>query len=189
MRILITGASGQLGAYLINRIVDKGGEVVAWSHSTEGERSGILLRPVDLTDAPPALPFIRFTRLSGMGQQIERQITRMKLRLPHCAEVDSAHQQIAMVASGFGWTITSPVCLAAEPELLGGLRLEPMPRGRFARHVQVVARSGELGDIPQQIAELSTQHLSTVTFPPLIAKYPWLKEQIAWPFESTQKLG
>ena len=51
MRILITGASGQLGAYLINRIVDKGGEVVAWSHSTEGERSGILLRPVDLTNA------------------------------------------------------------------------------------------------------------------------------------------
>ena len=145
--------------------------------------------PVDLSDAPPALPFIRFTRLSGMGQQIERQIVRMKLRLPHCVEVDSAHQQIAMVASGFGWTITSPVCLAAEPELLGGLRLEPMPRGRFARNVQVVARSGELGDIPQRIAELSTRHLATITFPPLVATYPWLEEQIAWPANAASKSG
>jgi dTDP-4-dehydrorhamnose reductase len=51
MRILITGASGQLGAYLIDRIVGQGGEVVAWTRSTSGERSGILFQPVDLTDA------------------------------------------------------------------------------------------------------------------------------------------
>jgi len=137
--------------------------------------------PVDLGDDLPALPFIRFTRLSGMGQQIERQIVRMKLRLRQCVEVDSAHQQIAAVASGFGWTITSPVCLAAEPGLLGQLRLEPMRRGRFARQVQVVARAGELGDIPRRTAALSTQVLREATFPPLIADYPWLEEQLVWP--------
>ncbi len=137
--------------------------------------------PVGLHDFPPDLPFIRFSRLSGMGQQIERQIVRMKLKLPHCVEVDSAHQQIAAVASGFGWTITSPVCLAAEPGLLSQLRLEPMPRGRFARQVQVVARGNELGDIPLRTAELATHVLRATTFPPLIADYPWLEEQLVWP--------
>jgi hypothetical protein len=55
--------------------------------------------------------------------------------------------------------------------------------------VQVVARSGELGDIPQRIAELSTRHLATITFPPLVATYPWLEEQIAWPAKAASKSG
>jgi DNA-binding transcriptional LysR family regulator len=143
--------------------------------------------PVDLTDATPDFPFIRFTRLSGMGQQIERQIVRMKLKLPQCVEVDSAHQQIAAVASGFGWTITSPVCLAAEPGLLRRLRLEPMPRGRFARQVQVVARTGELGDVPRRTAELCTETLRDTTFPPLIADYPWLAAELTWPSGGARK--
>lgn len=142
---------------------------------------------VDLGGSLPTLPFIRFTRLSGMGQQIERQIVRLKLKLPHGVEVDSAHQQIAAVASGFGWTITSPVCLAAEPGLLRQLRLEPMPRGRFARSVQVVARANELGDIPRQTALLATRVLRETTFPALTADYPWLDEQLVWPSPSTRK--
>lgn len=140
--------------------------------------------PTDLADEVPALPFIRFTRLSGMGQQIERQIVRMKLKLPHSVEVDSAHQQVAAVASGFGWTITSPVCLAAEPGLLARLRLHPMPRARFSRRVQVVARSNELGDLPKAIADLSTQVLRDSTFPPLVAVYPWIAQELVWPSAS-----
>lgn len=136
---------------------------------------------VDLAGAMPSLPFVRFSRLTGMGQQIERQIVRMKLKLPHIVEVESSNQQLALVASGFGWAITTPVCLAAEPELLSRMRLEPMPRGRFARQVQVVSRANELGDLPRSMASLATQVLRDTTFPPLIARYPWLADQLAWP--------
>lgn len=49
MRVLVTGASGQLGAYLLRELVrDPDLEVVAWSGSTTGSRFGIVLRPVDL---------------------------------------------------------------------------------------------------------------------------------------------
>ena len=86
-----------------------------------------------------------------------------------------------MVAAGIGWTITTPVCLAAVPELLPELRAEPMMRGRFSRAVQVVARIDELGDIPQLTAALCQQVLRENTFPPLIAEYPWMSQQLSWP--------
>ena len=130
--------------------------------------------------SPDDLPFIRFSRLTGMGQQIERQIVRMKLGLREGVEVESSHQQLALVAAGLGWTITSPVCLSAAPELLPKIRVEPMPRGRFSRTVQVVSRAGELGALPQQVAQVSSRQLKEVTFPLLIQQMPWLEEQITW---------
>jgi DNA-binding transcriptional LysR family regulator len=137
-------------------------------------------RSFDVDRGTPDLPFIRFSQMTGMGQQIERQIVRMKLGLPQVVEVESSHQQLAMVAAGLGWTITSPVCLSAAPELLRQTRLEPMTRGRFARLVQVVARSGELGNLPVQVASLCARELRETTFPPLIERYPWLAEQLTW---------
>ncbi len=50
MRILLTGASGQLGAYLIDRALAAGHEPVAWSGTTAGRRGDVELIPVDLTD-------------------------------------------------------------------------------------------------------------------------------------------
>ncbi len=137
--------------------------------------------PLDLVGLPSSLPFIRFSRLTGTGQQIERQIVRMKLKLPQMVEVESSHQQLELVAAGIGWAITTPVCLAAVPELLSQLRAEPMTRGRFSRSVQVVARIDELGDIPSLTAALCQQVLQEKIFPPLIEAYPWMAQQLAWP--------
>lgn len=51
MRVVLTGASGQLGAYLLDRLVDDGVEVVAWTGTSSGERSGVRFVAVDLADA------------------------------------------------------------------------------------------------------------------------------------------
>lgn len=51
MRILLTGASGQLGAYLLREAETLGLPVVAWSGQTGGSLFGAQLRPVPLTDA------------------------------------------------------------------------------------------------------------------------------------------
>ena len=50
MRVVLTGASGQLGDYLLERLLKEGFEVSAWSGSDLGTRSGVALRPVELTD-------------------------------------------------------------------------------------------------------------------------------------------
>jgi len=134
----------------------------------------------DLRGTPPSLPFVRFSHLTGMGQQIERQLVRLKLRMPQTVEVESADQQLRTVASGYGWTITTPVCLAAQHELCRRLRIEPMPSGQFSRAVQVVARVGELGSLPREIASLAMQELRDKTLPPLVAEFPWLAAQLKW---------
>lgn len=50
MRIVLTGASGSLGAYLVEKLRERGHEPVAWSGRESGERSGVRLVPVDLED-------------------------------------------------------------------------------------------------------------------------------------------
>lgn len=151
------------------------------------EESFILVFPkayggaIDLAGIPSSLPLIRFSSLTGTGQQIERQIVRLKLKLPQVIAVESSHQQMALVAAGLGWTITTPVCLAAVPELHGQLRPEPMTRGRFSRLVQVVARAGELGDIPRLTASLCQKVLREDAFTRLIYSYPWIDQQLVWP--------
>jgi dTDP-4-dehydrorhamnose reductase len=51
VRILLTGASGQLGSYLLREIVQSGLPVVAWSGSRTGRHFGVELIPVDLADS------------------------------------------------------------------------------------------------------------------------------------------
>jgi dTDP-4-dehydrorhamnose reductase len=51
MRIVVTGASGQLGSYLLGDLTRAGRhEVYGWSRATSGARCGVELRPVELTD-------------------------------------------------------------------------------------------------------------------------------------------
>ncbi len=137
----------------------------------------------------PQIPLIRFSRLTGMGQQIERQIMRMKLKLPQMIEVESSHQQLASVAAGLGWTITTPACLAAVPELHKQLRAEPMSRGRFSRQVQIVSRAGELGDIPRMTADLCQTALRGEGFARTIESFPWIEQQLIWPTDTGPEMG
>jgi dTDP-4-dehydrorhamnose reductase len=58
MRWLVTGASGQLGGYLLRHLRDRGEEVVAWSGTVRGEVCGVPLEVVDLTNtASMPVPF------------------------------------------------------------------------------------------------------------------------------------
>jgi DNA-binding transcriptional LysR family regulator len=150
------------------------------------EESFILVFPKDFPESVelpwklPSLPLIRYSPLTGMGQQIERQIVRMKLKLPQAIEIESSHQQLALVAAGLGWTITSPACLAAVPELHAQLQPRAMTRGRFSRQVQVVSRAGELGDIPLTTSRLCQKVLRETVFSPTIERFPWIEQQLSW---------
>jgi dTDP-4-dehydrorhamnose reductase len=51
MRLLLTGASGLLGGYLLRECQRRGDSVIAWSGHRRGELFGYPLHPVDLTDS------------------------------------------------------------------------------------------------------------------------------------------
>ena len=64
MRVLLTGASGQLGAYLLRELTERGQDVVAWSGSHSGQLEGVRLRPVDLADPDRVVAAFRESRPS-----------------------------------------------------------------------------------------------------------------------------
>ncbi len=51
MRLLLTGASGQLGSYLLRECLSQSESVIAWSGRRRGQSFGYPLRPIDLADA------------------------------------------------------------------------------------------------------------------------------------------
>lgn len=50
MRVVLTGASGQLGAYLLDHFQHAGHDLVAWSGTARSVRGNVRLEPVELTD-------------------------------------------------------------------------------------------------------------------------------------------
>lgn len=51
MRVLVTGASGQLGAYVVRNYLQRDGSIIAWSGRNSGEVLGVPLQPVELARA------------------------------------------------------------------------------------------------------------------------------------------
>ena len=121
-----------------------------------------------------ALPFIRYSLLSAMGQTIERQVTRMRLRLENVIEVDSTMQQLSSVAAGVGWSITTPLCLASHVELLPQLRVLPMGKAQFRRQIQLLVRRGEFGSLPSDIATMACKTLQDTCRAKLSTALPWI---------------
>lgn len=136
--------------------------------------------PLDPVELGKRLPFVRYTLDQGMGQTIERQLARMRLRLPNVIEVDIIAQQFGAVKQGIGWSITSALCLAAQPEYLAHMRIEPLSRGRFARLVQVVSRTDELADLPRLTADLARDVLRDQVMPDIFRQLPWLEQLTVW---------
>jgi dTDP-4-dehydrorhamnose reductase len=62
MRLLVTGASGQLGAYLLRELSARGAAVSAWSGSHGGDLFGVPLRPVNLSDRSAVAAVFREAR-------------------------------------------------------------------------------------------------------------------------------
>lgn len=66
MRLLLTGASGQLGSYLLRELRSSSHEVVAWSGTRTGELFGFPLVPLDLTDPDAVDEAFRAARPDGV---------------------------------------------------------------------------------------------------------------------------
>jgi DNA-binding transcriptional LysR family regulator len=129
-------------------------------------------------------PLIRYSLRSAIGRQIEGQIKRLKINQPVEIEFDTATSQIAAIAEGMGWGITTPMCLLQERVRLPQLKIEPLRRGAFSRSIKVVARAGNLGRIPVTVATTCSRLLHQQLFPVLLTQHPWIEDLMIWPKNS-----
>ncbi|MDG4649576.1 LysR family transcriptional regulator [Roseibacterium sp. SDUM158017] len=125
------------------------------------------------------LAFLRRDLDQVMGQQIEAYLGRAGLSLPQRFEIDSNQSISALVASGTGWTITTPLSLLRAGRFAGGIDALPLPGEPISRRIVLYAADDWAGPIPEQIATLARELIGTHFLEPGLERMSWLGEAFA----------
>ena len=124
------------------------------------------------------LPLIQYTARHLMGRQIAGHLARHNLRPAHRFELDSYHAILAMVASGQGWTILTPLALHHASTFREGIAVAPLPFAPLERTLSLSARAGVLRDMPAQVAARLRALIEARVVKPSVAQWPWLGETL-----------
>ena len=121
-------------------------------------------------------PFLRYSPGSPLARQIEAHIRQIAALPVDAMEFNTSETIVQMVKDGLGWTVTTPLNLA--PLGVRGLVAHPLPRGHNWRMTWLLARSGELRDVPAQVAALVHRTMQQTVMPKVAAALPRLSPTI-----------
>jgi len=137
---------------------------------------------VEIAELSQRLPFIGYNRQLRLGSLTQLIARRLGIELRVRCELDSTPTLLRFVQNGHGWAFAPATCLMQNPALLQGVRIVPIQPGSHARYICLLARKGEFGELPQQIAQICRDIYSQQLVPQLPLAAPWLAEQ-AYPIE------
>lgn len=179
--LLETGASHRLLDLLDSRSLDIVVAADLGADVADGERREVhpLLAEPFLAVTPKGcshrdLPLIQYTARHLMGRQIAGHLARQNLRWTHRFELDSYNAILAMVATGQGWTILTPLALHHAARFRDGVDVAPLPFEPLQRSLALTARAGVLKDIPTQVAARLRGLIDARVVMPAQAQWPWL---------------
>ena len=144
--------------------------VIALPRSTQGSLS-------DVIDGKTNLPFLQFSSDLIIAQQIEAQLRRLGLSLPHRFACGNNQTLMAMVASGAGWTITTPLLFSRARRFQPKVLIHPFPGKGFARRLSLLSTtdcSHSVFDlVDRKLRALIDAHIVT----PVHGRHAWLRDQ------------
>ncbi len=190
--VLETGASYRLAEMLESRTLDV---IVAADLDLSAEWMEVhpLLTDPFLVAAPPGcvdpdmdsdadilaalldLPFIRYSSRQMMGRQIDAHLKILDLDIPRRFELDSYHAIMAMVASGAGWTITTPLGVTRAQRFRKGVDVMPLPFQPLSRRISLFARRDSANPVPHDMAARLRPLLQGLVVDPCLQEMPWLR--------------
>ena len=143
-----------------------------------------LLREPFLAITPPGartedLPLIQYTSRHLMGRQIAAHLTRIGARVASRFELDSYPAILAMVASGQGWAILTPLALHQARRQALKVEVAPLPFAPLERRLSLSAREGVLRDIPASIAQTLRGLITEEVITPSLRDWPWLSDSLS----------
>ena len=100
-----------------------------------------------------ALDLIRYGQQLHIARQIERYLDETGVAAPLRYQFDTVDAVMAMVASGLGWTVTTPLAFLKAAAHAPRIRCEKLPGPPIHRRVAVVARQGEGRSVATLIQE------------------------------------
>jgi DNA-binding transcriptional LysR family regulator len=124
------------------------------------------------------MPMIHYTARHHMGRQLAAHLAQQNLRLTHRFELDSYSAIMAMVASGAGWTILTPLAIGAAQRFRTSTDVLPLPFAPLERTISLTARAGVLRDMPALVAARVRSQIAASVIAPAIRDWPWLAGQL-----------
>jgi DNA-binding transcriptional LysR family regulator len=122
-------------------------------------------------------PLIKFGRDASIGKFSEVVLRRMQIDAKVRYETDDTHTMMSFVRDGHGWAILTGLCLGQVLHTLDGVEVLELGNSRHARTIQLIARKGEMGTIPEQIATLINSIFIDSILPKLQIHAPWMTEE------------
>ena len=98
------------------------------------------------------LPFVQYSETLPIGQKISRHLRRVRLNPDRRFALEATRSVLAMVVQTGGWTLTTPLNLMDAERFLPQLDILPLPFAGETRRVSLIAREGELGNLPETLA-------------------------------------
>lgn len=126
-------------------------------------KHGAVRTVADLKRLAKSHPLIRFSARSQTGLDIERHLRRIGIEAPPAFSYDSPYAVTAMVASGHGWAISTPLCVTEAAISSKDLVTASLPGARVSRKLTLVARMRELGQLPRDLAIAARSALQDVS--------------------------
>lgn len=124
-----------------------------------------------------SLPFLQFSSDLIIARQIEAQLRRVGLSLPHKFACGSNQTLMAMVAAGAGWTITTPLLFSRAKRFQPKLQLQPFPGKRFSRTLSLLSTPDCAQTVLDSVNDRLRKALQAQVIGPLVEATPWLEDQ------------
>jgi len=128
---------------------------------------------LDLQEILSRSRLVRHSERSYVGAQVERHLSRLGLRPPRAFEFDTSDGLIAMVATGMGVAITTPLCLLQGIAHVARVSVLPLPGPGFSRDLLLVTRRGDLSALAPRIAEVARSTIVEQAMPRIQTLVPW----------------
>ncbi len=100
------------------------------------------------------LPLVRFGDTTNAGRQIAQHLRRLRFEPEKVIQADRSSMVTSCVSAGQGYSLLTPTLLIDGMVENMGLRVMRLPVAGLSRRLTVVARKGELHDLPERVAKL-----------------------------------
>ncbi|HEV2159602.1 LysR family transcriptional regulator [Bradyrhizobium sp.] len=131
---------------------------------------------LDLREILARYRLVRHSERSYVGAQVERHLSRLGVRPPRAFEFDTSDSLVAMVATGMGVAITTPLCLLQGLAHAAQVSALPLPGPGFFRELLLVTRRGDISSLAPRIAEMARTSITMQAMPRIRALVPWFTQ-------------
>jgi len=124
------------------------------------------------------LPFVRYSRSSFIGQQIDNFVRDRGVDFRYRYELDTSDAVLSMVSAGIGWTLTTPLVVLKSMRPEADLRFYPLRDHKLTRSVWLVAQRTENAELIERIATAARNAVKEFCLPRIAQLAPWVAKSV-----------